>query len=113
VLVVRATLPDSLIGDPNLTGTMSAIRVPRQERMFQIFRHNQSRKSNPLDHISAKDAQNLIDEGSAKRLSKWQIVLVKPTPLKLRGPSANIRESTILAALMGSQYHRSLIEAWS
>ena len=113
VQVARTPFPGALIGALPICATMSKIRVPREERMFQVYRHNQSRKTNPLCAVSAKEAQQLLDEGSAKRLSKWQIVLVKPLPLKLRGPSANIRESTIIAALMGSQYHRSLIEAWA
>jgi hypothetical protein len=44
---------------------------------------------------------------------RWNIILIKPLPLKLRDTSCSVRESTILAAASGSRYHRSLIqEAW-
>lgn len=92
---------------------MAAIRAPRTERMFQVYRHDQSRKTNPHDVVDAATATYLLDCKFAKRLSKWQIVLAKPLPLQLRGPSANIRESTIIAAVSGSRYHQSLIQAWA
>lgn len=91
---------------------MSAGLVPREERMFELYRFNQRSGTSPSQLVDAKTASYLLDCKFATRIGRWRIRLVKPTPLKLHGPSANIRESTIMAALMGSQYHRSLIEAW-
>ncbi len=62
--------------------------------------------------MSREEAQYLLDCQFAAWRARYCLILTKSLPLKLRGPSANIRESTILAALMGSSYHRSLIEAW-
>ena len=62
--------------------------------------------------VDQASADYLVSCGFAV-IRRWNIVLKKPSPLKLRDASSNIRESTILAAASGSKYHRALIEeAW-
>lgn len=92
---------------------MAARRVPREERMFEVYRFNQRSGTDPYQLINAISASYLLDCKFATRVGRWRIRLAKPTPLKLRDQSANIRESTILAAISGSHHHRSLIEAWA
>lgn len=89
-----------------------SIRVPI-DRTFQLFRHNQSRKSEPCARVSAQEALYLIDCRMARRLSKYQLVLAEPKDLKLRDESCKITENTILMAIDGSAEHKAMIEAWA
>jgi len=80
--------------------------------MFGVRLYNQSRNSQPRFVVNAQTAQYWLDCQWAWRLNRWTIVLKKPLPLKLRGASCSMRESTVIAAMLGSRYHRSLMEAW-
>ena len=82
-------------------------------RQVAVLGHRQNKGDTPRIFIPRELAVSWWQCGGADWLSRWTIKLKKPLPLKLRGPSANIREHTILKAIAGSQYHRALIESWA
>lgn len=91
---------------------MSKTTQTTGERLVAVLRHDQRANAEPACFVSRTEAQYLLDCKFAFWRSRWTIILKKPLPLSLHGPSANISEGTMLAAITGSRYHRTLIEAW-
>jgi hypothetical protein len=83
------------------------------KRLVGVLRHNQNFRAVPAWFCSQEEAIGYCSQGSAWRRNKYLIVLFETKPLKLRGPSAMIREDTVIEAISGSRYHRSLCASWS
>lgn len=97
---------------------MKSPRVPKIRpyvpiRLVGVLNHGQPHGAVPTWFITREEARYLWTVGFATWRGDWLLVLKKTLPLQLRGPSANIRESTIIEAISGSRYHQSLIESWS
>jgi hypothetical protein len=84
----------------------------KPKRLVGVLRHNQHFLAIPTFFIEQDDANGYIAQGSAWRRSKYLIVLTEPKPLALRGPSAMIRENTVIKAAGGDTYHRILCASW-
>lgn len=82
-------------------------------RMFSVYKHGQSLKTNPSWVVDRKTASYLLDCAFARRSSKWVLILAKDKPLQVRDDSCSIRERIIVSAVDGSNYHKALIRvAW-